>query len=71
MLHKIYLFILLKPEFFLLAGGRAEHHRWQCFPHGVRGAASAPTDPPGCNLVAINADLSQRQTGASNFVGMF
>lgn len=62
---------MLKLEFFLLVGGRAEHHRWQCFPHGVRGAASAPTDPPGCNLTAINVVLSQRQTGASNVVGTF
>lgn len=61
---------MLKLEFFLLAGGGAEHHRWQCFPHGVRGAASASTDPPGCNLTAIDAVLS-RQTGASNVVGTF
>jgi hypothetical protein len=55
----------------LLAGGGAEHHRWQCFPHGVRGAASAPTDPSGCNLAAIDAVLSQGQAGASNIVGTF
>lgn len=55
----------------LLAGGGVEYHRWQCFPHGVRGAASAPADPSGCNLAAINAVLSQGQAGASNIVGRF
>lgn len=55
----------------LLAGGGAEHHRWQCFPHGVRGAASASADPSGCNLAAIDAILSQGQAGASNVVGTF
>jgi len=53
----------------LLAGGGAQHHRRQCFPHGVRGAASAPADPAGCNLAAIDAVLSQRQAGAPIVVG--
>jgi len=54
----------------LLAGGGVEHHRWQCFPYGVRGAASAPTDPSGCNLITIDIVLSQGQARA-NVVGMF
>lgn len=56
---------------FLFAGGGAEYHRRQCFPHGVRGAASASADPSGCNLTAIDAVLSQRQAGAPIVVGKF